>query len=51
MITMMICMFYTLLPLEKFNNEIHSSMLTIGEIEKMSVHARERERRERMRRT
>lgn len=33
MITMMIYMFYTLLPLEKFNNEMHSSMSTIGEIE------------------
>jgi len=33
MITMMIYMFYTLLPLEKFNNEIYSSMPTIGEIE------------------
>ena len=33
MITMMIYMFYTLLPLEKFNNETHSSMSTIGEIE------------------
>jgi len=33
MITMMIYMFYTLLPLAKFNNEIYSSMPTIGEIE------------------
>ena len=32
MITMMIYMFYTLLSLEKFNNELHSSMPTIGEI-------------------
>jgi hypothetical protein len=33
MITMMIYMFYTLLLLEKFNNEMYSSMPTIGEIE------------------
>ena len=33
MITMMIYMFYTLLSLEKFNNEMHSSMPTIGEID------------------
>ncbi len=44
MITMMIYMFYTLLPLEKFNNEMHSSMLTIGEIEAGGENERERER-------
>jgi hypothetical protein len=43
MITMMIYMFYTLLPLEKFNNEMHSSMLTIGEIEAGGENERERE--------
>jgi hypothetical protein len=43
MITMMIYMFYTLLPLEKFNNEIYSSMPTIGEIEAGGEYERERE--------
>ena len=41
MITMMII--YTLLPLEKFNNEIHSSMLTIGEIDRSTREKNEKE--------
>ncbi len=46
MIKMMICMFYTLLPLEKFNNEMQSSMPTIGEIDAGGENEREREREE-----
>jgi hypothetical protein len=47
MITMMIYMFYTLLPLEKFNNETHSSMPTIGEIEAGGENEREKSREKR----
>ncbi len=44
---MMIYMFYTLLPLEKFNNETHSSMPTIGEIEAGGENEREKSREKR----
>jgi hypothetical protein len=37
-------MFYTLLPLEKFNNEMQSSMPTIGEIDAEGENEREKEK-------
>jgi hypothetical protein len=43
-------MFYTLLPLEKFNNEMYSSMPAIGEIDAGGENEREKERERKRRR-
>jgi hypothetical protein len=45
MITMMINVLYTFVPLEKFNNEMHPSMPTLGEIETKNEQEKERKKK------